>query len=32
MRAVYYVKTGKAKEVLNLGSFDDPIPRKNQVV
>ena len=32
MRAIYYVKTGKAKEVLNLGLFDDPIPKKNQVV
>lgn len=32
MKAIYYNKTGDAKKVLKLGSFDDPTPTKNQVV
>jgi len=32
MKAIYYNKTGEAKNVLKLGSFDDPLPKKNQVV
>ena len=32
MKAIYYNKTGEAKNVLKLGTFDDPSPKKNQVV
>ena len=32
MKAVYYTKTGDAKNVLKIDSFDDPIPKKNQFV
>ena len=32
MKAVYYTKTGDAKNVLKVDTFDDPAPKKNQVV
>ncbi|MDC6448039.1 zinc-binding dehydrogenase [Alphaproteobacteria bacterium] len=32
MKAIYYTETGNAKSVLKLGTFDDPIPKKNQVI
>ena len=32
MKAVYYTRTGDAKSVLKIGTFEDPIPTKNQVV
>ena len=32
MKAVYYTQTGDAKNVFKIGTFADPIPKKNQVV